>query len=113
MGASAERVVVDGYKRVRALRQLKSDTVLATAWDLGEADALVLERLMRVGDGEGPLEQGWLLRELETRFSIPDVKRARRTDPGAPKKRQRNATPPRCPDDLVWALSGGVALPRW
>jgi hypothetical protein len=41
------RVLVDGYKRVRALRALKADTVLATAWDLAEAEALLLAQLMR------------------------------------------------------------------
>jgi ParB family chromosome partitioning protein len=80
VGAAAGNVVVDGYKRVRALRQLKSDMVLATAWDLGEADALVLERLMRAGDGDVPLEQGWLLRELEAHFGLSQEELARRFD---------------------------------
>ena len=75
-----DHVVVDGFKRVRALRQLKVDTISATAWDLAEADALVLERLMRVGDGDGPLEQGWLLRELEVRFGKSQEELARRFD---------------------------------
>jgi ParB/RepB/Spo0J family partition protein len=75
-----DHVVVDGFKRVRALRQLKVDTISATAWDLDEADALVLERLMRVGDGDGPLEQGWLLRELEVRFGKSQEELARRFD---------------------------------
>ncbi|HUJ83159.1 MAG TPA: ParB N-terminal domain-containing protein [Candidatus Acidoferrales bacterium] len=73
-------VVVDGFKRVRALKQLKSDIVLATAWDLDEADALVFERLMRVGEGDGALEQGWLLRELEVRFGQSQEELARRFD---------------------------------
>jgi len=73
-------IVVDGYKRVRALKQLKSDTVLAVGWDLGEAEALVLERLMRSGDGDGPLEQGWVLGELEERFGLSQEELARRFD---------------------------------
>src|SRR5512138_493190 len=45
---AAERfVLLDGYKRVRALRRLASDTVRATLWDLPPADGLLLERLMR------------------------------------------------------------------
>jgi ParB-like chromosome segregation protein Spo0J len=74
------RVVVDGYKRVRALRQLKVDTVLATSWELAEAEALVLERLMRVAGGDDIFEQGWLLRELEGRFGLSREELARRFD---------------------------------
>jgi ParB-like chromosome segregation protein Spo0J len=70
-GESAERfVLVDGYKRVRALRRLGQDLVAATCWDLSEADALVLDRLMRTGEGATALEQGWLLHELAGRFAL-------------------------------------------
>lgn len=61
---SDRHIVVDGYKRVRALKRLKADTVLATAWQVSEAEALILEELMRAGDGADPFEQGWLLTEL-------------------------------------------------
>ena len=63
-------VLVDGYKRVRALRRLGRDTVRAMAWDLAEAEALLVERLMRSGDGPGALEEGWLLAELRDRFGM-------------------------------------------
>jgi ParB family chromosome partitioning protein len=57
-------VLVDGYKRVRALRRLGQDLVTVTCWDLSEAEALVLDRLMRTGEGATALEQGWLVEEL-------------------------------------------------
>lgn len=63
-------VLVDGYKRVRALRRLGQDLVGATCWDLSEAEALVLDRLMRTGEGATALEQGWLLHELYLRFEL-------------------------------------------
>ena len=63
-------MLVDGYKRVRALRRLSQDLVGATCWDLGEAEALVLDRLMRTGEGATALEQGWLLHELAGRFAL-------------------------------------------
>ena len=63
-------VVVDGYKRLRALRQLKADTVLVTTWELGEAEALMLERLMRTAGRDDAFEQAWLLRELGQRFGL-------------------------------------------
>jgi hypothetical protein len=63
-------VLVDGYKRVRALRRLGHDLVAVTCWDLSEAEALVLDRLMRTGEGATALEQGWLLHELTVRFDL-------------------------------------------
>lgn len=78
--ASTRLVLVDGYKRVRALKKLGNDSTQAVCWDLQEAEALVLERLMRVAEGDGPLEQGWLLRELRERFGIGAEELARRFD---------------------------------
>ncbi len=70
-GEAPERfVLVDGYKRVRALRRLGQDLVAVTCWDLSEAEALVLDRLMRTGEGATALEQGWLLHELTVRFDL-------------------------------------------
>jgi len=70
-GEGPERfVLVDGYKRVRALRRLGQDLVAVTCWDLSEAEALVLDRLMRTGEGATALEQGWLLHELAVRFAL-------------------------------------------
>jgi ParB-like chromosome segregation protein Spo0J len=65
-----QQVVIDGYKRVRLLRRLGQDVVRATAWDLSEADALLLERMLRAGDADSALEQGWFLRELRDRFQL-------------------------------------------
>jgi ParB/RepB/Spo0J family partition protein len=73
-------VVVDGYKRVRALRKLGREMILTTRWELGEAEAVMLEGLMRSSGGDGPLEQAWRLRELRTRFSLSGVELARRFD---------------------------------
>lgn len=73
-------VVVDGYKRVRTLRRLHQDTVRATAWELSEADALVLERLLRAGDADSAIEQGWFLREMTDRFGLSREELARRFD---------------------------------
>jgi ParB family chromosome partitioning protein len=63
-------VVIDGYKRVRLLRKIGHDTVRATAWDLGEPEALLLERMLRAGEADSALEQGWFLRELRDRFRL-------------------------------------------
>ena len=42
-------VVIDGYKRVRALKRLARDTVRGTCWAMEELEALMLERRLRSG----------------------------------------------------------------
>ena len=71
-------VLIDGYKRVRSLMRLSSDTVQAIIWQLSQADALMLVQLLRRSDGESPLEQGWLLLELQSRFGLSQNEIARR-----------------------------------
>jgi ParB family chromosome partitioning protein len=66
--SEAERfVLIDGYKRVRALARLARDTARATCWELAEVEALLLERGLRRGS-EDALDQAWLLAELQERF---------------------------------------------
>lgn len=77
----AERyVVIDGHKRFRSLKALKSDTVLATAWELAEPEALILERLMRASGNDDPFERGWLLCTLQQRFALSRAELAKRFD---------------------------------
>jgi ParB/RepB/Spo0J family partition protein len=73
-------LVIDGHKRIAALQQLGRDTVEAVVWAMSEADALVLERTLVMGEAPCALEQGWLLQEMESRlgYSIEDL--ARRFD---------------------------------
>ena len=77
---SGRYVLIDGYKRVRALRRLRQDTVQATLWQMDEEQALVLERLMRTADSDSAIEQGWLLRELKERFGLGIDELGRRFD---------------------------------
>jgi ParB/RepB/Spo0J family partition protein len=73
-------LVIDGYKRIAALRQLGRDTVDATVWPMSEAEALLLSRSQRMSPQESALEQGWLLSEMERRFSYSLDELARRFD---------------------------------
>lgn len=73
-------VVIDGYKRVRALKRLRIDQALVTTWALEQTEALVLEQLLRSSDGAGALQQGWLLAELQERFGLSQEELARRFD---------------------------------
>ncbi|MHB1799906.1 MAG: ParB/RepB/Spo0J family partition protein, partial [Vulcanimicrobiaceae bacterium] len=43
-------LVIDGYRRIAALKQLGRDTVEAVVWSLSEAEALFLDRSMRAGE---------------------------------------------------------------
>jgi len=73
-------VVIDGYKRVRALGLLRRDTVAATVWTMNEVEALVLDRSLRRAEAETALEQGWLLAELHQGFGVDIEALARRFD---------------------------------
>jgi ParB-like chromosome segregation protein Spo0J len=71
-------VVIDGHKRVRALRRLGRDTVAASCWPGEEAEALIATRLMQTAEPETALEQSWLLDELKARFGFSLEELARR-----------------------------------
>lgn len=76
-------VLIDGHKRIAALQQLGRDTVEATLWPMSEADALLLDRTLRLSQQETALEQGWLLQEMEQRFGYSLDELARRFDRSA------------------------------
>jgi ParB/RepB/Spo0J family partition protein len=73
-------VVIDGYKRIAALEQLGRDTVEAVVWPMSEAEAVLLDRSLRLSEQETALELGWLLAELEQRFGYGLQELARRFD---------------------------------
>jgi ParB-like chromosome segregation protein Spo0J len=77
---AATLVVVDGYKRVRALDRLGHDVAEALEWALTEPEALLLDRALRTGEATSALEQGWLVRELSQRFGLSLEELARRFD---------------------------------
>ena len=59
-----QRVVIDGYRRVRALRSLGRDIVIVLALGVSEADALAYCHRLTTGRRRSTLEDGWLVREL-------------------------------------------------
>jgi len=70
-------ILIDGYKRVRALKRLARDTVRACGWQMPEVEALLLERRMRCAS-EDAFDQAWLLAELRHRFGVSLEELARR-----------------------------------
>lgn len=82
-GQTSQRyLVIDGHKRIAALQQLGRDTVDATVWAMSEAEALLLDRTLRLSQQETALEQGWLLLEMEQRYGYSIEELARRFDRG-------------------------------
>ncbi|MGA2118785.1 MAG: DUF3853 family protein [Bryobacteraceae bacterium] len=79
-GEADRYLVIDGYKRIAALQQLGRDTVEAVVWPMNDAQALLLDRSLRLSEQETALEQGWLLQELEQRFGYGLDELARRFD---------------------------------
>lgn len=77
-GEPGRYVVIDGYKRVRALRRLGCDTVVALEWALSEAQALVVDRDQRQSSALSALEQGWLVHELSERHGLKGEEVAQR-----------------------------------
>jgi len=62
--AEGHPVLIDGYRRVRALARLGQDTVTAVVLGLSEADALVYCHRQQTSRHWSMMEEGWLLREL-------------------------------------------------
>jgi ParB-like chromosome segregation protein Spo0J len=56
--------LIDGYARVRALRELGSDKVAACELAVSVEQALVLAHALASSRPRTALEEGWLLREL-------------------------------------------------
>lgn len=57
-------VVVDGHKRVRALRRLRRDTVKAVVWEMTPAQGLAAAYRAASRQGYNAIEDGWIVYEL-------------------------------------------------
>jgi ParB family chromosome partitioning protein len=103
-------LVIDGHKRVAALQQLGRDTVEAVVWEMSEADALVLERSLRMSEPDSALEQGWLLQEMESRLGCSIEELARRFDRSKTWVASRLALVETLPESVQqWVREGRIA----
>lgn len=57
-------VVIDGHKRIRALKKLKEDTAKTVVWDMSEDQALAAWYRMSRSGSSSAFEEGWLIVEL-------------------------------------------------
>jgi ParB family transcriptional regulator, chromosome partitioning protein len=105
-------LVIDGYKRVAALKQLGRDTVSATVWPMTMAEALLLEQSMRTSEGLSALQQGWLLAELEHRFGYSLDELARQFDRSVSWVSRRLALVELLPDCVQHQIRTGKVTPH-
>jgi ParB family transcriptional regulator, chromosome partitioning protein len=100
-------LVIDGYKRIAALQQLRRDTVEAVVWPMNEVHALVLDRSLHWSEPESALEEGWLLAELEQRFSYGLEELARQFDRSVSWVSRRLALVELLPDSVQQQVRAG------
>lgn len=75
-GEPCRYVLIDGYRRVAALKRLGHDTVDAVVLELSELEALCLRHRLEGVKQHAALEQGWLLSELIERHGVSQSKLA-------------------------------------
>jgi ParB/RepB/Spo0J family partition protein len=61
-------IVIDGHKRIRALKKLKADTVQTVVWEMNEAEALAAHYRMSATGSRNAIEEGWLIEKLHRSF---------------------------------------------
>lgn len=105
-------IVIDGYRRVRALRRLRRDTVRALQWDLPEVDALLLRRSLEAARGETALEQAWLLDEIRRRFDLSLEQLAARLDKSPSWVSRRLALVRELPESVQGFIRAGRIVPH-
>ncbi len=72
-------VLIDGYRRIAALRRLGRDTVTVECWGCDLASALISLMVRRQDRGFAAIEQALLLRELVVREGLSQRELAART----------------------------------
>lgn len=112
VAGSAGYVVVDGHKRVRCLERLHRDTVTAVAWEMSEADALILRQVVNGETGSSALEQGWLLRELHEGHELGLSDLARRFDRSVSWVSRRLALTRELPERVQQRVREGRIVPH-
>ena len=112
-GPADRYIVIDGYQRIAALQQLGRDTVEATVWPMTEAEAVLLDRTLRLAQPETALEIGWLLRELERRFRYSIAELARRFDRSTSWVARRLALVELLPEAIQQQVREGKIPAQW
>lgn len=112
ISAVCRYVLLDGYRRVRALQRLRCDTAWAEVWQADELDALVY-LFVRCRDRRfEPLEEAQLLRDLKARFGLSTEALASRLARDPSWVSRRLALLDSLPEEALSALCTG-SLSAW
>lgn len=79
-GKAGQYVVIDGYKRVRALLRLKADVVKVVVWEMSAEQALVAAYQQASGTGWNVVEEGWLVWELVRTMGLSESQAGQRLE---------------------------------
>jgi ParB/RepB/Spo0J family partition protein len=105
-------VLIDGYRRVRALRTLGRDTVQALVLPLGEVEALILTHRLERAASRSALEQGWFLHELHASHRLSLRALAEQCGHSSSWISRRLALVRALPDAVQDAVRSGVVCPH-
>jgi len=110
---SANRwVLIDGYLRIEALRRLARDTAWVELWDCPLAQALLIVLVRVQGRTWEAIEEGAVIRELITRFELPQREVARQTGRDVSWVNRRLSLVQNLPEALFTAICRGE-LSTW
>jgi ParB family chromosome partitioning protein len=105
-------VLIDGYRRVRALRTLQRDTAEALVLPLGEVEALILAHRLECASSRSALEQGWFLHELHASHRLSLRALAEQCGHSPSWISRRLALVRALPDSVQDAVRSGLVCPH-
>ena len=105
-------VLVDGYLRIEALGRLSRDTARIELWDCSLAQALLIVLVRIQGRTWEAIEEGAVIRELITRFELPQREVARQTGRDVSWVNRRLSLVQDLPEALFTAICRGE-LSTW
>jgi len=105
-------VLVDGYLRIEALSRLSRDTAQVELWNCPLAQALLIVLVRIQGRTWEAIEEGAVIRELITRFELPQREVARQTGRDVSWVNRRLSLVQALPEALFTAICRGE-LSTW
>ena len=102
---AAQYVLVDGYRRVEALKICGKETVMAQVWDCGEDQALL--RLLCVQRRWDAVEEGAIIRELIRAHGLTQVQVARKLCKDPSWVARRLSLLDSLPDEILDSVKSG------
>ncbi len=105
-------VLIDGYLRIEALDRLSRDTAWVELWDCPISQALLIVLVRVQGRTWAAIEEGAVIRELVTRFELPQREVARQSGRDVSWVNRRLSLVQELPETLFTAICRGE-LSTW